>query len=284
MQPEFIIELNEQNFRSTIEQSQQTPVLIQFWAPSIPESATILNDLQALANKHQGNFILAFLNCEAEPALAGQFGVQSLPTIALFSNGQAIDGMGGPQTIEAVTSMLEKHLPSQEDLTLKSAIEAMEQGQHQQALTLLQSLPEALSQRGDIKLAIADCLLETNQFDAAKQSLSSIPLEYQDNYYKGLIAKLELHEQAANSPEVQVLEDKVAADPSNLTYVCELAMQYHQVSRDDEALQLLMGVLKKDLHAHNGEVKKICMDILSALGQGNPIASQYRRQLYSLLY
>ncbi|OEF24000.1 co-chaperone YbbN [Vibrio rumoiensis] len=284
MQPEFIIELNEQNFRSTIEQSQQLPVLIHFWAPSVAESTPIINDLQALASQYQGSFVLAFLNCEAEPTIASQFGVQSLPTLALFSNGQAIDGMAGPQTIESVTAMLTKHLPNQDDLTLKSAIDAMEQGSHQEALTLLQGLPESITTRGDIKLAIADCLLESKQFELAKQQLASIPLEYQDNYYKGLISKLELHEQAADSPEIQALESQLETSPDDLACICDLALQYHQVNRDEDALSLLMGVLKKDLNARDGEIKKVCMDILSALGQGNAIAAQYRRQLYSLLY
>ncbi|MGR5543249.1 tetratricopeptide repeat protein, partial [Vibrio campbellii] len=65
---------------------------------------------------------------------------------------------------------------------------------------------------------------------------------------------------------------------------CDLARQYHQVNRDEEALELLWGFLSGDLNALDGEVKKAFMDILSALGQGNPIAGKFRRQLYSILY
>jgi putative thioredoxin len=64
----------------------------------------------------------------------------------------------------------------------------------------------------------------------------------------------------------------------------ELAIQYSQVNRQEEALEILMTALLKDLNAQDGQMKKAMMDILSALGQGNPIAGQYRRQLYSLLY
>ncbi|WP_438880033.1 tetratricopeptide repeat protein, partial [Bacillus cereus group sp. Bce020] len=64
----------------------------------------------------------------------------------------------------------------------------------------------------------------------------------------------------------------------------ELASQYHQVQRDEEALELLWRFLKDDLTLLDGEMKKTLMDILSALGQGNPIAARYRRQLYSQLY
>ncbi|SON49289.1 co-chaperone YbbN [Vibrio tapetis] len=284
MQSEFIVELTEQNFRTVLESSTQSPVVIHFWAPMSQESAQIIPDLQALAQQYQGAFTLALLNCEKEQAIAAQFGVQALPTIAVFSNGQPVDGLGGPQTIDSVKAMLEKHLPSQDDMALKRALELMQSEQHEQALALLLDLTDELKVRGDIKLAIADCFLETRQFDSAQAVLSAIPLEYQDNYYKGLIAKLELQQQAAESPEIQALETKLANDESNLSLAHELAIQYHQVSKDEEALELMWRYLVKDLNALDGDMKKTFMDILAALGQGNPHAGQYRRKLYSLLY
>ncbi len=284
MQPELIVELSEHNFRQVIEQSLQTPVLIHFWASMSPESSDIIPQLQTLTQSYNGAFTLALLNCEQEQAIAAQFGVQALPTIALFVNGQPVDGLGGPQSIEAITEMISKHLPSQEEIALKEALEHIQAGEHAQALTLLNSLSEELSNRGDIRLAKADCLLETQQFSQAKALLDNIPLEYQDNYYKGLIAKLELHEQASNSPEIQSLEASFHSDPDNTSIANELALQYHQAGRNDEALELLWAFLVKDLNASDGELKKSFMDILSALGQGNATAAKYRRQLYSLLY
>jgi putative thioredoxin len=284
MQSEHIVELNEQNLRQIIEQSVQQPILIHFWAPMSPESTDIIPELQTLAQKYQGAFTLALLNCEQEQAIAGQFGVQSLPTIALFSNGQPIDGLGGPQNIEAITAMLSKHLPSQDELTLKEAIEKLHNGEHAQALALIESLPEELQVRGDVKLTMTDCLLETQQFESAKALLAHIPLEYQDNYYKGLVAKLELHEQAADSPEIQSLESLFEQNSTDANIANELALQYHQVARSEEALDLLWSFLVKDLNVCDGDLKKSFMDILSALGQGNSMAAKYRRQFYSLLY
>ncbi len=284
MQSPFIVELTEQNFRETLEGSMNTPVLIHFWANAQPESAQILPELQTLTQQYNGAFTLALLNCENQGALASQFGVQVLPTIALFINGQAVDGLGGPQPIDAIATMLQKHLPSPDEQLLKQVSELLQDGQHAQALSIIHTLPEALQSRGDVKLATADCLLETKQFNVAQTLLGSIPLEYQDNYYKGLLAKLELHLQAADSPELQRLEQEYAADTGNLALACELAIQYNQVGRDEEALELLWNVLKVDLGAQDGEVKKTFMDILSALGQGNAIAGKYRRQLYSILY
>ena len=284
MQSPYIVELKEQNFRQVLEGSMQTPVLIHFWAPMSQESAQVIPDLQLLAQQHNGAFTLALLNCEQEQMIASQFGVQALPTIALFINGQAVDGMGGPQTIAAIQEMLTKHLPSQDELSLKKASELIQAGQHAEALPLLESLADELKQKGDVKLALADCYLETQNFDQAKTLLEHIPLEYQDNYYKGLVAKLELHAQASNSPEIQSLETALEQNPGDVRVVNELALSYHQVNRDEDALELLWSVLRSDLGARDGELKKLFMDILAALGQGNPIAGKYRRQLYSILY
>lgn len=284
MQSPYIVELNEQNFRQVLEGSIQTPVLIHFWAPMSEESTQIIPELQMLAQQYDGAFTLALLNCEQEQMIASQFGVQALPTIALFINGQAIDGLGGPQPIQAIEQMLTKHLPSQDEINLNKALELIQSGQHANALPLLEALSEDLKQKGDVKLAFADCYLEAQNYDQTKALLEAIPLEYQDNYYKGLVAKLELHAQAANSPEIQSLELAHTQNPDDLKIINELALSYHQVNRDEEALELLWRGLRGDLNALDGEVKKSFMDILAALGQSNPIAGKYRRQLYSILY
>ncbi|GAL21812.1 thioredoxin domain-containing protein EC-YbbN [Vibrio maritimus] len=284
MQPATIVDLNEQNFRQVLEGSMTAPVLIHFWAPMSEESAQLIPSLKALTEQYAGAFTLALLNCEEQQAIAGQFGVQALPTIALFVNGQPVDGLGGPQPIEAVKAMLAKHLPSEDELNARKALELSQQGEYEAAINLLGSLSDEYKQKGEIKLALAQCLLETNQFDLAEAVLNTIPMEYKDNFYKSLIAKLELHKQAADSPEIQSLEAALKANPEDLKILAELALQYHQVNRDEEALELMWTPLSRDLNALDGDLKKSFMDILSALGQGNPIAAKYRRQLYSLLY
>ncbi|GAD78279.1 co-chaperone YbbN [Vibrio ezurae] len=284
MHSEFIVEMNQHNFQQILEGSMTTPVVVYFWAPMSQESADLVPQMQQLAQNYAGAFTLALLNCEQEQQIAGQFGIQALPTIALFNQGQAVDGLGGPQPIQAIEAMLQKHLPSQDELNLQQALTLISEQKHTEALALLTTLPEELQNKGEIKLAKADCLLATGQFSDAEALLAHIPLEYQDNYYKGLLAKLELHAQAANSPEIQALESQLASDESNAKIANELALQYHEVNRSDEALALLWSFIAKDLGALDGEMKKTFMDVLSALGQENSTAKQYRRQLYSILY
>ncbi|QUJ66802.1 co-chaperone YbbN [Photobacterium sp. GJ3] len=284
MNDKTAIELNESNLHQVIEQSMQQLVVISFWAPSMPETAEVNTVLERLAAQRPGQFVLATLNCETQQMVAAQFGVRSLPTVAVFSNGQPVDGAAGPQTEDSLRQMLNKHLPSEEEMKLDQAIQLVSQQAYNEALPVLRELAGSLPGNSQVLLAMAECLLETAQFDEAETLLSQIPLQDQDGYYKSLIAKLELHRQASDSPEIRQLEEKLAADPGNGQLAYELAIQYSQVSRQQEALDILIGLLRNDLNFADGNAKKTMMDILAALGQGNAIAAQYRRQLYSLLY
>jgi putative thioredoxin len=284
LQNDNCVEVNQENFRAVITGSMQKPVLLYFWAPGSAESQQLIAPLKQLADQYNGAFQLALIDCQADQSIAMQCGVQTLPTLALFSQGRPLDGLGGPQSIEAVKAMLEKHLPSQDELNLSQALQLVNGGDYSNALTILAALPDEMKQKGDVKLALADCYMETNQYDLAEQLLEHIPLEYKDSYYNSLIAKLELHQEAANSPEITALEQAFSTSDNNPDIAKELAAKYHEVNRDEDALELLWAFLSKDLNCLEGEMKRIFMDILNALGQGNPLANKYRRQLYSLLY
>lgn len=284
MQSPHFIDVTQENIRTILESSVEHPVLFYFWAPMSDESTQLIEPLKSLIANYNGACQLALLNCQSEQNIAMQFGVQALPTFALFSQGQPIDGLGGPQSMEAIKAMLEKHLPNQDELNSKEALALIQNGEFDKALPILTALPEDLRNSGEIKLALADCYLAIHDYEQAEAMLSHIPLEYQDGYYKSLIAKLELHHEASNSPEITALESAYQANPDDAKLAKDLAAKYHEVSRDEEALAILWHFLQKDLTTLDGEMKKVFMDILNAIGRSHPAATHYRRQLYSLLY
>ena len=283
MQTQHVVELNQENFREVIESSMNKPVLFFFWAPMSQESVELLGATKSVVQRYADDVTLCTVDCQAQQAIAAQFGVQALPTAAMFIQGQPVDGIAGAQPIEAIEQMLAKHLPSPDEKAFTQATAFIAEQNYSQAEPLLQSLPAEWSEKGPVKLALADCAIASGRYEEANQLLAHIPLEYQDGYYTQLISKLELHEQAANSPELALLEQQYTASPTP-ELALELAGQYHEVNRHEEALETLWQHLGKDLNALDGEMKKSFMDMLNSLGQGNPLTSQYRRQLYSLLY
>ena len=289
MSNQFIFDVNEQNIQEIIEKSTSNPVLFYFWSPRSPNYQEMTDTLTKLATQHQGQFILASVNCDEQQMLAAQFGLRAIPTVYMFQNGQPVDGFQGPQNEETIKTFLDKILPNEDELKLIEAQQFFNEGQYAQALPLLKQAWTVLKDhlgkpRSDIALMLAKSQIEQKQLAEAKDVLATIPLQDQDSAYHGLQAEIELLEQAANSPELQQLQAELAKQPDNVELMIQLSSQLMQVGRHEEALELLFKPLTKDLNAGEGQVKKTLLDLLAALGTNNALASSYRRKLYTLLY
>lgn len=279
-----IIDINESNLQQTLEQSMTVPVLFYFWSERSQHCQQLTPVLDKLAQEYAGQFVLAKLDCDNEPMVASQFGLRAIPTVYLFQNGQPVDGFQGPQPEEAVRALLEKVLPREEELKAQQAIELMQQGKTLDALPLLKEAWQLSNQSSEIGFLLAEVLIALNRSDEAESVLSVVPLQDQDTRYQGLIAQIDLLKQAADTPEIQQLQQQLESDPQNAELASKLALQLHQVGRNEEALALLYGFLKTDLNAADGQARKMLQEILAALGTGDALAAKYRRLLYSLLY
>ncbi|WP_058911605.1 co-chaperone YbbN [Entomohabitans teleogrylli] len=284
MSAENIVNITEANLHQTLDQSMTVPVLFYFWSDRSQHCQQLTPVLEKLAAQYSGQFVLAKVDCDAEQMVASQFGLRAIPTVYLFQNGQPVDGFQGPQPEEAIRALLEKVLPREEELKARQAMQLMEQGNHADALPLLKEAWQLSSQDGEIGLLLAENLIALNRSDEAETVLNTIPLQDQDTRYQGLVAQIELLKQAADSPEIQQLQQQVQANPDDAQLATQLAVQLHQVGRNEEALALLFSHLKKDLGAADGQLRKTFQEILAALGTGDTLASTYRRKLYSLLY
>ncbi|PIW59158.1 tetratricopeptide repeat protein [Shewanella sp. CG12_big_fil_rev_8_21_14_0_65_47_15] len=284
-----ILDLTKDNIQQVVDASMQQIVVLAFWAQPQAQSVALVQMLEQLALQHAGRFVLAKVNCEAELEIANYFRIQSLPTTLVLDKGQPIDGFAGMQEAVQLSAMLEKYLPPLWQLQLEQAkaLLALSQVSNDDLATAAVLLKEAYSASnhvGEVSLVLADVYLMQGELAQAQALLEQIGLADQDGYYQSLKAKLTLALDAADTPEIRDLQHKFEQHPQNLVLLLELSKALHSAHRDDEALALLFGVLSQDLGAENGTIKQVFMDILTALGQGNSLANQYRRKLYTLLY
>ena len=279
-----VINVTEANLHQTLEQSASIPVLFYFWSERSQHCLQLNPILDKLASEYAGQFVLAKVDCDAEQMVASQFGLRAIPTVYLFKDGQPVDGFQGPQPEEFIRELLGRVLPKEEELKAAQAAELIAEGKMAEALPLLKEARALDPKRSDIALTLAEVQIALNRSDDAEAILATIPLQDQDSRYHGLVAQIELLKQAADTPEIQQLQKQVEAEPENAIIAVQLALQLHQVGRNEEALELLMTHLRKDLAAADGAARKTLMDILAALGNGDALASKYRKQLYSLMY
>jgi putative thioredoxin len=284
MQSHVIVDIDESNIQQILQQSDQVPVLFYFWSVRSQHCQELTPVLEKLANEYAGKFILAKVDCDAQQMIASQFGLRAIPTTYLFKDGQPVDGFQGPQPEETVRELLNKVLPKEQDVKAAEAYDLMQQQDYANALPLLKDALKLDPKRSDIALLLAETQIHLNRSEEAQSVLATIPIQDQDTQYQSLMAQIELLKQAANTPEIQQLQQQVAQDPANAELAVQLSLQLHQVGRNEEALEALFVHLQKDLNAADGNAKKTLLDILAALGTGDALAAAYRRKLYALLY
>lgn len=271
-----------ENVRELLELSFAQPVLFYFYSERSPACLNLGPVLQRIAQNYPDALTLAVVDCDQEQQLAAHFGVRSVPTVLFIKEGQPVDGFAGEEPEQAILQRLSAFLPKPEDMLLQQVMPLLEQQNWTEAYPLLKQANELAVERVDIRLQLALVQVELGQLDAAEKALATVLMADQDSLYQSVKARLELAQQAAESPEVKALEQALATAPDNKELQQQLAVQYHQVQRSAEALALLYEILKQDLNF--GEAKKLYLDILATLPKGEPLASSYRRKLYSLLY
>jgi len=278
-----IVAITLENFQQVvIEESKSKLILVSFWADQVPESVQLRDSLTTKVSAFPEQMILATVDCQTHAQIAQQFGIQGLPTAVLVKDGQPIDGLSGPQTEEQVQAFLDNHLPKVEDGLLNEAKLALVENDINTAYSAASNAYQMDNERADIKIVLADAAIQLGKTADAEALLETVLMVDQDGAYQAVMAKLELANQAAESPEIKALETQLESEPDNDDLKHQLAVQYSQVNRNEEALELLFRLVQKDLS--NTSSKDLMLDVLKVLPEGDALATKYRRKLYTLMY
>lgn len=280
-----IVDINLENAKTwLIDESFKRPVVVDFWADWCGPCKSLMPILEKLANEYAGAFLLAKVNADDQNMIAAQFGVRSLPTVMIMQDGQPVDGFAGALPEVQVREVLAKYLPQPWELPLNNAKALMEAGSYAEALPHLREAYEASKQLASIACLMAQCHLELNRIDNAEAVLVTIRIADQDGFYEQLKAQVELKKQSAKTPELAALETAYAQSPQDLAIRYQLALQLNHESAHRPALEHLMEILRKDRNFAEGEARKTFTAILTSLGKGDPLAIEFQRRLFTLLY
>jgi putative thioredoxin len=275
--------------KDVIEESKRQPVLVDFWAPWCGPCKQLTPILEKAVKAAKGKVKLVKMNIDDHPAIPGQMGIQSIPAVIAFVNGQPADGFMGALPESQVTAFLERltkdRIGGEAQDLLKAADAALAEGDAAGAAAMYSEL---LAEEGDNVPALAGlarCYVETGALDQAKQTLAMIPEAKQnDAAVAAARAALELAEQSKNLGPVNELEQKVAANPLDHQARFDLALALNGNGQRAEALDQLIAIVKRDRKWNDDGARKQLVQFFEAWGPTDEATIEGRRRLSSILF
>ncbi len=290
---DLIKETTTQTFvKDVIEESKRQPVLIDFWAPWCGPCRQLTPILEKAVRAAKGKVKLVKMNIDDHPAIPGQMGIQSIPAVIAFVNGQPADGFMGavPESqVNAFIDKLTKGMPAPGEPNvaelLTEAEAVLAEGDPTTAAQIYAEVLAADATNIAALAGLAKCYLATGAIEQAKQTLGMVPESKRNEAaVKAVQASLDLAEQAKTVGPVTELEQKVAANPLDHQARFDLATALNAGGKRAEATDQLLEIVKRDRKWNEDGARKQLVQFFEAWGPTDEATVDGRKRLSTILF
>ncbi len=275
--------------KDVIDELRQQPVLVDFWAPWCGPCKQLTPLLENLVRAAKGKVKLCKMNIDEHPTIAGQMGIQSIPAVIAFVNGQPADGFLGALPEGQITAFIERLTQSklggeQLDL-LKAADAALVEGDAAGAAQIYAQVLAQDAANIHALSGLARCYVETGALDQAKQTLAMVPAsKHNEAPVAAARAALEIAEQAAALGPITDLEKRVAENPLDHQARFDLALALNAKGRRIETVDQLLDIVRRDRNWNDDGARKQLVQLFEAWGPTDEATIAGRRRLSSILF
>ena len=286
----LIKEVTTQSFmKDVIEESKRQPVLIDFWAPWCGPCKQLTPILEKVVKAAKGKVKLVKMNIDEHPAIPGQMGIQSIPAVIAFVNGQPADGFMGALPEGQVNAFIERltkgAVAGETKDLLAEADAAMAAGDMEGAAAVYSEILAEDKANVGALAGLARAYVAAKQFDKAKQILTQVPeAKRNDAAVAAARAALEVAEQANSVGPIGELEQKVQANPLDHQARFDLAVALNAAGKRPEAVDQLMEIVKRDRKWNDDGARKQLVQFFEAWGPTDEATVAGRKRLSSVLF
>ena len=289
-----IIEVITENFMTdVIEQSKETPVIVDFWAPWCEPCKQLTPIIEKIIKEKNGKVILAKMNIDESPEVAQQLKIQSIPAVMAFNDGQPIDGFIGVQSEKSIIEFVNKISSLKNSSTIDENILAgkkyMDENDIETASLVFSEILKIEPDNISAKSLLARCLIKSDQLDDAEKIIDSLPVDAENNQdYISARSELEIFKNAKNNPisdkEEEELRNNIYKEPENYQLKLDLSKILIAKGENEEAINQLLEIIEVNPKWNDGEARKQLIEIFNILGNENILVTEGRKKLSSMLF
>ena len=289
--PDLIKETTTQTFvKDVIEESKRQPVLIDFWAPWCGPCRQLTPIIEKAVRAAKGKVKLVKMNIDDHPAIPGQMGIQSIPAVIAFVNGQPTDGFMGAQPEAQINAFIERLTKgaaggNETQELMKSAEAALAEGDSQGAIEIYEHILGEDAANIAALAGLARCHVAANNIEKAKQILTQVPeAKRNDAAVAAVRAAIEVAEQASAVGPIGELEQKVTANPLDHQARFDLAVALNAAGKRPEAVDHLIEIVRRDRKWNDDGARKQLVQFFEAWGPTDEATVAGRKKLSSVLF
>jgi putative thioredoxin len=276
-----------------VDASQSIPVIVDFWAPWCGPCKTLGPMLEDAVRAAKGAVRMVKVNVDQAQMIAGQLQIQSIPTVYAFYKGQPIDGFQGALPGSEIKAFIDRVIKAAGGEApgdqLAEAVEAAESMLAEGAVVdAAQTFAAILGEDPNHAAAYGGLVrahIAMGELDKAEAILNGAPAEISKApELEAAHAQIELARQAENAGPVAELMAQVESDPDNLQARFDLALALHASGKQEEAVNHLLDLFRRDREWNDGAAKAQLFTIFDALKPNDPIVLNGRRKLSSMIF
>lgn len=278
--------------QDVIEASDETPVIVDFWAPWCGPCKQLGPILEKVVTEARGAVKMVKVNVDENQEIAQQLRIQSIPAVYAFSGGQPVDAFQGALPESQVKQFVDKVVEgagtkqaSPIEDALAQAKEMMDAGDTQSALSIYEQVSEHDPENIAAMAGMARALVTAGDTAKAREVLSKVPNDQRDDSEVAAAwSALELAEKAADAGDLGDLREKVAANANDHQARFDLAVALYAGGDADQAIDELVEIVRRDRKWNDDAARKEILKIFETLDPTHEVTVAGRRKLSAVLF